>query len=125
MECHRNSSVNGLTRTVSTDLDSNGTADSIVTHALVVNADTSRTETTSETANNGALLGRTVFTTSANGRTQTAVSALDEDAETHKTARGKYERRSNRYGWRVHAMATPVARKSGKAYHPLKQAGAR
>ena len=51
----------------------------------MVNGDTSRTETTTHTANNGALLARTVFTTSANGRTQTSVSDLDGDTDTDRT----------------------------------------
>jgi hypothetical protein len=64
-------STDGLTRSVATDLDSNGTADRINTHTLVNNPDGSRVETTTDTGNNGTLLDKVISTTSANGKTTT------------------------------------------------------
>lgn len=80
-----NLSIDGLTRTVSTDLDGSGTADSIVTHALVIAGSGVRTETITTTNYNTSLRHTTIITTSADGREQTVVSDLDGDTDTDRT----------------------------------------
>lgn len=64
-------SGNGLSRSVSTDLDGNGTTDLSQTVAVVLNADGSRTETTSTFKAGGTLKDKTVVTTSADGLSKT------------------------------------------------------
>ncbi|UVK54897.1 DUF4214 domain-containing protein [Mesorhizobium sp. AR02] len=64
-------SANGLTKTTSIDHGGYGTFDHITTNSTVVNADGSRTETVTDTGNNGTLLDKTVTTTSADARSKT------------------------------------------------------
>jgi Ca2+-binding RTX toxin-like protein len=78
-------SIDGLTRSVATDIDSNAIADRINTHALVNNADGSRTETTTDTSANGTLLDRVVTNTSVNGRVQTSTFDFDGNSTIDKT----------------------------------------
>jgi hypothetical protein len=95
-----------------------GAAENTTIHVLVVNPDTSGTETTRAIANNGALRGRAVFTTFANSKTQTSASDLDSDADIEKIAAGKFERRERRYGRRGYSRTAPVARAPGNTYIP-------
>lgn len=62
-------SANGLTTTVMDDVNGDGVFDGSVQTQTVINANASRTATTSEFAGNGALLSRIVATVSANGFT--------------------------------------------------------
>ena len=76
----RTVSVGGQTATTKTDLDGAGGYDLIVTDATVVNNDTSRTQTVSETNKDGSLRDRTITTTSADGLTQR--QSVDADGDT-------------------------------------------
>ncbi|WP_436092708.1 PA14 domain-containing protein, partial [Devosia sp. LjRoot16] len=60
-------SGNGLSKTISTDLDGNGTTDQSQSLIVTLNADGSRTETLSNFKTGGALRDKTVVTTSADG----------------------------------------------------------
>lgn len=60
-------SANGLATTVQQDLTGSGTFDRTHSDVIVVNANGSRTETVTDTSANGALLGRLVTLTSADG----------------------------------------------------------
>jgi Ca2+-binding RTX toxin-like protein len=64
-------SIDGLVRSVGTDLDSNGVADLIVTDTLVNNADGSRYDTRTVTGNNGTVANYTWTSTASNGKTTT------------------------------------------------------
>ncbi|WP_162247932.1 cadherin domain-containing protein [Devosia sp. Root413D1] len=64
-------SSDGLSKSVSTDLDGNGTADLSQTIATVLNADGSKTQTISNFLASGALKDKTVITTSADGLSTT------------------------------------------------------
>ncbi len=63
--------VDGLSKTVSTDLDSNLTADQIVTDATATLVDGSRYETETVKSNNATILGYKWTATSVDGKTQT------------------------------------------------------
>lgn len=63
--------ANGLSQTVIRDTNGDGAIDSRSVSTLVRNADGSKTETVEQQAGNGATLGRTVITTSGDGRTVT------------------------------------------------------
>ncbi len=65
------SSANGLTKTIQTDADSDTLYDHISTETTVINTDSSRTKTVTETSRNGTLLGGEVTTTSANASNKT------------------------------------------------------
>ncbi|WP_288192343.1 hypothetical protein [uncultured Phyllobacterium sp.] len=60
-----------LTTTIRTDLDGNGTDDTISTNVTVLNADGSQTRTSSVRSADNSLISRTIITTSANGLVQT------------------------------------------------------
>ena len=71
-------SADGLTRIVQTDIDGNGTVDLTNVDSTVVNNGV-RTETITNTANDGSLRDRTVITASADGLTRTTESDLNGD----------------------------------------------
>lgn len=68
-------SANGLSETLATDLDGNGTIDQSTTDVVVLNADGSRTETITDLDASGAVKDKTVVVTSANGLTKTVTWA--------------------------------------------------
>ena len=104
--------------------DGNATADRIMAHSLVVNGDTSRTETTSATANNGALLAKTITATSADGPEQTITNDLDCDGILKDLAVKKFERSRSRHGGRAYAFTAHIARLSIGRCRKIKSAGA-
>ncbi|TIT99170.1 MAG: DUF4214 domain-containing protein, partial [Mesorhizobium sp.] len=67
----RTVSANGLSSTIATDLDGNGTIDQSTTDAIVLNADGSKTETITDLDGGGAVKDKTTVVTSANGLTKT------------------------------------------------------
>ena len=71
--------ANGLTRMTQSDLDGNSTTDVTVTDATVVNADASRTQTVSQTSNNGMLANKTVTQHSADGSTKSVKTDVNGD----------------------------------------------
>ena len=68
-------SATGLSKTTTTDQD--GKIDLTTTDVTVLNADGSRTETVTQTGNNGTQIGQTVTTTSATGLSTTTTSNID------------------------------------------------
>ncbi|WP_125900888.1 beta strand repeat-containing protein [Methylobacterium indicum] len=74
----------GLTTTVQTDVDGNGSVDAVNSAATVLNRDGSRTTTARQTAGN-VVLGSVATTVSANGLATTTVSDLDGDGSTDRT----------------------------------------
>lgn len=78
-------SVDGLTNTSQTDLDGDGMVDVIVTDATVVNADDSRTQTVSQTANDGTPASQTVTVRSADGSNKTIETDFDGDGTFDQT----------------------------------------
>jgi trimeric autotransporter adhesin len=71
--------ANGLTRTAQSDLEGNGTVDITTTDATVVNADSSRTQTVSQTSNNGALVNKTVTQRAADGSSKSVKTDVNGD----------------------------------------------
>ncbi|MCA0035516.1 calcium-binding protein, partial [Mesorhizobium sp. B263B2A] len=67
----RTVSANGLSSTLATDLDGNGTIDQSTTNVIVLNADGSKAETITDLDAAGIAKNRTVVVTSANGLTKT------------------------------------------------------
>ncbi|ESZ55612.1 calcium-binding protein [Mesorhizobium sp. L103C120A0] len=72
-------SANGLVVDIQVDSDGNGTVDGKANDTTVLNADGSRTRTVSSLAGNGALIGKTTTTTSADGLTKTVSTDLNGD----------------------------------------------
>ncbi|WP_432287692.1 calcium-binding protein [Aminobacter sp. BA135] len=77
-------SANGLTKTIKDDINGDGVFDGSVQAQTVINADASRTTTTSRLAGNGALLSRTVATVSANGFSAEAQVDANGDGTTER-----------------------------------------
>ncbi|MGN8119837.1 hypothetical protein ACTJKX_36640 [Labrys sp. 22185] len=78
-------SANGLTRTTGSDLNGDGSYDAVTTDVIVRNTDGSSTETVTDTSANGALIGKSVITTSANGLTSTKQQDLDGNGTIDRT----------------------------------------
>ncbi|MDX0958936.1 hypothetical protein GYB71_14555 [Sinorhizobium medicae] len=72
-------SGNGLTRTIRTDADGNGTVDTTATSTRVLQANGSITDTVTVTSGSGATLSRTVTTSSADGRSLSTAADIDGD----------------------------------------------
>jgi hypothetical protein len=72
-------SATGLSVTTQIDADGNGTFDATRTDVTVLNSDGSRTETVTDTSNNGALRDKTITTTSADGNTVSITRDIDGD----------------------------------------------
>ncbi|SFQ73487.1 hypothetical protein SAMN05216567_1329 [Variovorax sp. OK605] len=72
-------SANGLSTTSQSDVTGDGTFDSSVTDVTLLNSDGSKTETFSHFSGGGALLDRTVLTTSGNGLSVTKKIDVDGD----------------------------------------------
>lgn len=72
-------SANGLSQTVTTDIDGNGTIDQRSETVKTVKADGTIVETTSRTTWNNSLVAKSVTTTSANGRNITIEDDLNGD----------------------------------------------
>jgi trimeric autotransporter adhesin len=75
-------SANGLTVSTQLDLDGNGTTDRTIADATVVAADGSRTETITQTNNNGSLHAKSVAATSADHKTVTTTTDANGDGAT-------------------------------------------
>ncbi|WP_171026469.1 calcium-binding protein [Mesorhizobium comanense] len=110
----RTVSANGLSSTLATDLDGNGTIDQSTSDVIVLNADGSKTETITDLDAAGVVKDRTVVVTSANGlsksvtwagtgtttsRSKTDVIVLNADGSTtrtvdYKKANGSLESRT-------------------------------
>ncbi|TPI52290.1 hypothetical protein FJ424_32800, partial [Mesorhizobium sp. B3-1-8] len=71
----KTNSANGLSSTLATDLDGNGTIDQSTTDVFVLNADGSKTETITDLDAVGAVKDKTVVVTSANGLVKTTTWA--------------------------------------------------
>ncbi|KQU66712.1 hypothetical protein ASC75_08765 [Aminobacter sp. DSM 101952] len=78
-------SANGLSTVEAADLDGNGTTDVTSSDVSVVASDGSRTQTVQDTANNGALLGRTVRITSADAKAISITTDANGDGVTDST----------------------------------------
>lgn len=72
-------SANGLTSTVSEDIDGNGSVDRKVNDVTVINADGSRTNTVTTIAGTNTIAGRVVTTVSDNGLETTVGTDADGD----------------------------------------------
>ncbi|MFT4129087.1 hypothetical protein [Labrys sp. (in: a-proteobacteria)] len=70
-------SASGLSKTAKTDLNGDGTYDTVETDVTVKNADGSSTETVTDTSANGTLVGKSIINTTANGLTQIKYQDLD------------------------------------------------
>lgn len=68
-------SANGLSSTLATDLDGNGTIDQSTTDVVVLNADGSKTETITDLDAAGTVKDKTTIVTSANGLSKTVTWA--------------------------------------------------
>lgn len=75
----------GLSKTISTDSDGDGTNDLVTTDTIVVNTDGSRTETVTDTSANGTLIDKSITATSANSLTQTKSQDLNGDGTVDQT----------------------------------------
>lgn len=78
-------SANGLSKTSKIDLNGLGDAVETETDVTRLNADGSTTRTVTDLYAGGALKGKTVFTTSANGKSATTTIDIDGDNVTDKT----------------------------------------
>ncbi|MBZ9840490.1 adhesin [Mesorhizobium sp. CA3] len=78
-------SAGGLSTTIKTDINGEGTYDLVETDAIVANADGSRTETVTDTSANGTSIGKTITATTANGLTQTKQEDLNGDGIIDRT----------------------------------------
>jgi hypothetical protein len=78
-------SADGRITTTEWDLDGNGTVDRRRTVLLTLNADGSRSSTSTDTAAAGAVQGKTTSKTSADGRTQIVSRDLNGDGVTDTT----------------------------------------
>lgn len=75
-------SADGLSRTEHIDRDGDGVTDVTITHAIVVNVDGSRTETTTTLNQDGTVRDVAVETKSADGKTKSVAHDLDGDGVT-------------------------------------------
>lgn len=75
-------SANGLIKTTQTDVDGDGTFDVSTSDTTVVASDGARTQTEQSKSTDGALLGQTVTTTSADRKSITIVSDSNGDGKT-------------------------------------------
>ncbi len=80
------SSADGLSKTTRSDMDGNGTDDRTLSTVVAALADGGRMETATITSASGAVLGKTVTTTSADSLSQTVQSDLDGDGTFDHTA---------------------------------------
>lgn len=78
-------SANGLSKTVSEDINGDGTVDEISSDVVVLNADGSTSETVAKKSGNGTLVKQTVTTTSADKRTVTTTNDLNGDGIVDQT----------------------------------------
>ncbi len=78
-------SASGLSKTIQTDLNGDGTIDRANSGVTVINADGSTTETITTTSNSGTLLAKTVKTVSADQKTVTYTRDVNGDAATDET----------------------------------------
>ncbi|MGW9949826.1 YD repeat-containing protein [Rhizobium leguminosarum] len=72
-------SGNGLTKTVSADLNHDGVSDRITSDQTVLNADGSKTETISLSSSNATLLDKKTIVTSGNGKSITTSEDINGD----------------------------------------------
>src|SRR5262249_38806602 len=70
---------NGLSRTVQSDLDGNGTIDLTTSDVTVINADGSRTETVTDRNGDGSLLDQSTTIYGADGRSRTVPADSNGD----------------------------------------------
>ncbi|WP_137929665.1 beta strand repeat-containing protein [Mesorhizobium comanense] len=77
--------ANGLSMTTETDLNGDGTYDLTEADVITGNADGSKTETVTDTSANGALIGKSITNTTANGLTQTRQQDLNGDGTIDRT----------------------------------------
>ncbi|NTG38881.1 DUF4214 domain-containing protein [Agrobacterium rhizogenes] len=78
-------SANGLSKTISTDLNGDGTFDRVTTDAIAAATGGARTETVTTTSANGTVIGKTVTTTSADSLAQTVQTDVNGDATFDQT----------------------------------------
>lgn len=78
-------SVDGLSVTSKTDLDGDGIADVVVTDITTTDASSNRTRTVTTKSANGALIGSTATTTSADSLTQTVKGDINADGTVDRT----------------------------------------
>lgn len=79
-------SGNGLTTDIQMDADGDGTIENKSSDVTVLNADGSMIRTVSALAGMGALIGKTITMTSANGLTSTVQADLDGNGTTDRTS---------------------------------------
>ena len=78
-------SANGLSVTAQRDINGDGSFDAVHSDITVLNADGSRTETVTDRAGNGALLGRTVTTANSSGTSVSTSRDINGDGITDQT----------------------------------------
>jgi hypothetical protein len=78
-------SANGLSVTAQRDINGDGSFDAVHSDITVLNADGSRTETVTDRAGNGALLGRTVTTANASGTSVSTSRDINGDGVIDQT----------------------------------------
>lgn len=78
-------SADGLSKTLSTDLNGDGTFDTVLTDVITAGANGARVETVTTKSANGTVAAQTVTTTSADSLTQTVQSDLNGDGTFDKT----------------------------------------
>ncbi|WP_246703589.1 beta strand repeat-containing protein [Rhizobium sp. P28RR-XV] len=77
--------ADGLSKTVSTDANGDGVYDAVTTDVITAGTGGARVETVTKKSGNGALIGQTVTTTSADSLTQTVQSDLNGDSTVDQT----------------------------------------
>ena len=89
-------SANGLSTTIQSDLDGNGTVDRVLSDVVALNANGSYTETVTERNGDGSLRAQTITTTSADGRSTTVTRDTDGKATTTASRRSSSTRQVRR-----------------------------